>query len=277
LNPKKRKHQETHVASSSTEELWKGESSARGSWQEKDAGMLAFYLKETETWDPEMGAWEQKQGTEELAWKSWHGGPEAWEQKQEEHEWEKELDYERAVCHEAYDLQKAHDLQQEQDLQKEQDYDDFLQEENKQKEDDLQKAPEQDDLQLQPELPSTVGHHNPPARTGAAKISRTRVALAVAEGTTNPSKAGLKHAEKQLRQCQGKGKSKQICVEAKNKVRDYQARVLTWDHHRQSNIEGTQYMTTFDRQRLGAAADEYATLKFSENIGNFGAAERAEI
>ena len=125
-------------------------------------------------------------------------------------------------------------------MQKEQDYDDFF------------------------------GRHNPPARTGAAKISRTRVALAVAEGTTNPSKAGLKHAEKQLRQCQGKGKSKPICVEAKNKVRDYQARVLTWDHHRQSNIEGTQYMTTFDRQRLGAAADEYATLKFSENIRNFG-------
>jgi len=110
LNPKKRKHQETHVASSSTEELWKGESSARGSWQEKDAGMLAFYLKETETW---MST-----------------GQEAWEQKQEEHDWEKELDYERAVCPEAYDLQKAHDLQQEQDLQKEQDYDDFLQEEN---------------------------------------------------------------------------------------------------------------------------------------------------
>ena len=92
---------------------------------------------------------------------------------------------------------------------------------------------------------------------------------------TNPSKAGLKQAEKQLRQCQGKGKSKGTCAEAKNKVRDYQQRVLEWDHHRQANIEGTP-LSTFDRQRLGAAADEYATSKFSENIRNFDAAERAQ-
>ena len=265
MNPKKRKHQETPA-----EELWKGESPARGSWQEKDAGWEGRHPDWSQDEDAGQGAWQQG----------------AWEQKQED-----------------YDPQKEHDLQ------KELDYDEAvcLEEENKQKEDDVQKDNEEAptnmeiqggadqsgglgnvwhaDCQLQQDLPSTepvpepsaAGRHNPPARTGAARISRARVASAVAAGTTNPSKAGLKNAERQLRQCQGKGKSKKICDEAKNKVRDYQERVLTWDHHRQSNIEGTQFLSEFDRQRLGAAADEYATSKFSENIRNFDAAERAQI
>jgi len=265
LNPKKRKHQETPA-----EELWKGESPARGSWQEKDAGWEGRHPDWSQDEDAGQGAWQQG----------------AWEQKQEDYR---------------YDPQKEHDLQ------KELDHDEAvcLEEENKQKEDDVQKDNEEAptnmeiqggadqsgglgnvwhaDCQLQQDLPSTepvpepsaAGRHNPPARTGAARISRARVASAVAAGTTNPSKAGLKNAERQLRQCQGKGKSKKTCAEAKNKVRDYQQRVLEWDHHRQANIEGTP-LSTFDRQRLGAAADEYATSKFSENIRNFDAAERAQ-
>ena len=136
--------------------------------------------------------------------------------------------------------------------------------------------------QLQPELPSTVPvphpvrRHNPPG-TGAGAIRRAKVAFAVAAGTTNPSKEGLKHAEKQLRQCQREGKSKAICFSAKNKVRDYHEKAGVWDHHRQTNIEGTQFITEFARQAIAAAADEYATLKFSEGSRIFGTNERAEI
>jgi hypothetical protein len=99
----------------------------------------------------------------------------------------------------------------------------------------------------------------------------------VAAGTTNPFKEELKCAEKQLRQCQRKGKSKAIIFTAKNKVRDYHEKVLLWDHHKQTNIEGTQFITEFAKQAIAAAADEYANLKFSEGSRIFGPAERAEI
>ena len=226
-------------------------------------------------------------------------GQEAWEQKQEdaydpqqESDLLLEQDYDEDIqkaCLDAYDPQKEsdlqkeaeYDIQKESELQKEAEYD--VQKDNE----EIQGGADQlgnvwhADCQLQPELPSTVPvphpvrRHNPPG-TGAGAIRRAKVAFAVAAGTTNPSKEGLKHAEKQLRQCQREGKSKAICFLAKNKVRDYHQKVLLWDHHRQTNIEGTEFLTEFARQRIGAAADEYATSKFSENIRNFDAAERAQ-
>ena len=323
MNPKK-KHQETPVASSSTEELWgpvvrcqqqqERESSATwwGSWEKKahtndwqddwEQDRDAFYEKEKEKWmRTGQGAWQQKEEDYDR-----EHGDEAYD-PQKESDLQKEQDYDlQKACLEAYDSL------QENDLQKEQDYD--LQKENEQKEDDLQKEQDYDlqkdnedcefwaptdmeiqggadqlggfgdmtgQIQQQPELPTIpvphpIGNHNPPG-TGAGRIRRAHRAFAVGAGTTNPFKEGLKCAEKQLRQCQRKGKTAAILFAAKNKVRDYHEKAGLWDHHRQTNIEGTQFITEFARQAIAAAADEYATLKFSQGSRIFGTAWRAEI
>ena len=124
--------------------------------------------------------------------------------------------------------------------------------------------------QLQPELsvpvPHPIGSHNPPASTGAARTRRAHREFAVAAGTTNPHKEDMKCAERQLRQCQSRGKSNDICLAAKNKVRYYHQKVGLWDHQ-QTNLEGTEVLTEFAKQSIAAAAEEYATSKFSEGPG----------
>ena len=118
--------------------------------------------------------------------------------------------------------------------------------------------------QLNPELSVPVPH--PIACTGAARTRRAHREFAVAAGTTNPHKEGLKCAERQLRQCQSRAKSNDICFAAKTKVRNYHYKVGLWDHQ-QTNLEGTEFLTEFAKQSIAAAAEEYATSKFSEGPG----------
>ena len=114
--------------------------------------------------------------------------------------------------------------------------------------------------QLNPELSVPVPH--PIACTGAARTRRAHREFAVAAGTTNPHKENMKCAERQLRQCQRRGQSHDICLAAKNKIRNSHYKVGLWEHQ-QNNYE----FTDFDNQSLLAAAEDYATLKFSEGPG----------
>jgi hypothetical protein len=266
LNPKKIKHQETPVANSSTEELWKGESSARGSWQEKDAG-----------WEERHPDWEQDEDAGQGAWQQG-----AWQQKEDDYDQGSDLlleqDYRFDLAHDCLNACQrlvggAQACLDAYGAQKESDEAEYDAQKDNEDRTEIQGGADQlggfgnawhANCQLQPELsvpvPHPIGRHKPRG-TGAASLRRAHRAFAVAAGTTNPHKEGLKCAERQLRQCQSRAKSNEICFAAKNKVRNSHYKVGLWDHQRY-NI-----LTDFANQSMLAAAEEYATLKFSEGPG----------
>ena len=269
MNPKKRKHQETPA-----EELWKGESSARGSWQEKDAG----WEERHPDWEQDRDASYEKEKEklmrrdELTAFNHAHvqaverarrmdacrrdqlTAPPAWTQATSA-----DIAAVAVFVHEGIRNLKDQQAQYEASL--------------KLGSTEIQGGADQlggfgnawhENWQLNANWrPRPVPH--PIACTGAARTRRAHREFAVAAGTTNPHKEDMKRAERQLRQSQKSGKSNDICLVAKNKIRYFHEKVGLWDHQ-QTNLEGTP-LTEFAKQSIAAAAEEYATSKFSEGPG----------